>query len=154
MLDFADKVKELLDHIISEEHIELVEIEIKKKKRGHLLRVFIDKPGGVTLGDCENVSEQLGRLIEVEDVFPESYVLEVSSPGIDRPIKTERDFKRCIGRLVNITASERVEGKFGFVGEVLDVTYSSVLIKCESENSVLTEIPFSKISKAFIEIRF
>ena len=154
MFDFVDKVKELLNPIILEEGIELIEIAIKKKKKGHLLRVFIDKPGGVTLGDCENVSEQLGRLIEVEDVFPESYVLEVSSPGIDRPIKTQRDFERCVGKLVNITTFEKIEEKFNFKGEVLDVTDSGVLLKSEGKNLVSTEIPFSKISKAFIEIRF
>ncbi|OGL39624.1 MAG: hypothetical protein A2042_08360 [Candidatus Schekmanbacteria bacterium GWA2_38_11] len=153
MLDITEKVKELLSPIISEEGIELVEINVKKRKRGYLLRIFIDKQGGISINDCENVSEQLSRILDVEDIFPGSFILEVSSPGIDRPLKTPADFKRCLGRLVNISTCEAVEEKVSFIGKILEVTSDGVLLELEGEERSL-EIPFPIIAKASQEIRF
>jgi len=153
MLDLTEKVKELLDPIILEEGMELVEIQVKKRKNGHLLRIFIDKHGGIGINDCENISEQLSRILDVEDIFPGRYILEVSSPGLDRPLKTEKDFKRCIGRMVNISTSETIEEKNKFIGKVLDVTPWGVLLESEGGKKSFA-IPFAKISKASLEIRF
>lgn len=152
MLDFTEKVKELLEPILSYEGIELVDIEVKKQKNGHLLRIFIYKEGGIKLDDCENVSEQLSRILEVEDIFPGKYVLEVSSPGLDRPLKTQKDFKRCIGELVNVEIDED-EKKSRIFGKVIDVTDSSVVLETKKEKKSL-EISFEKILNASIEIRF
>ncbi|OGL41758.1 MAG: hypothetical protein A3C43_02730 [Candidatus Schekmanbacteria bacterium RIFCSPHIGHO2_02_FULL_38_11] len=152
MLDFTEKVKELLEPILLYEGIELVEIEVKKQKTGHLLKIFIDKEGGVKLDDCENVSEQLSRILDVEDIFQWKYVLEVSSPGIDRPLKTQKDFKRCMEKLVNVSIKEN-EKISRVVGKVVDVTDSSVVLETEKKRESL-EISFEKILKASIEIRF
>jgi len=152
MLDFTEKVKELLEPILLYEGIELVEIEVKKQKTGHLLKIFIDKEGGVKLDDCENVSEQLSRILDVEDIFQWKYVLEVSSPGIDRPLKTQKDFKRCMEKLVNVSIKEN-EKISRVVGKVVDVTDSSVVLETEEKKESL-EISFEKILKASIEIRF
>ena len=152
MIDFTEKVKELLDPILLYEGIELVDIQIKRQRNGHLLRIFIYKKSGVNLDDCENVSEQLSRVLEVDDIFPGRYVLEVSSPGLDRPLKTQKDFKRCIGELVNVEINED-EKKTSVTGKVVDVTDSSVLLEANKEKKSF-EISFEKIIKASIEIRF
>ena len=152
MIDFTEKVKELLEPILLYEGIELVDIEVKKQKNGHLLRIFIYKTGGINIDDCENVSEQLSRILEVEDIFPGKYLLEVSSPGLDRPLKTQKDFKRCIGELVNVEIDEDEKNKRIF-GKVIDVTDSSVVLAINKEKESF-EISFEKIVKASIEIRF
>ena len=153
MLDITEKVKELLSPIISELRIELVELSVKKKKKGHILRVFIDKQGGIAINDCENVSEQLSSILDVEDIFPGKFTLEVSSPGIDRPLKSSADFKRSLGRLVNVSTHEVFEGKVSFTGKISGVTSEGVLLELEGDNRSL-EIPFQIIVKASQEIRF
>src|SRR5688572_25516812 len=81
--------------IIEKEEFELVDIEYKKEGANWYLRLYIDKPGGITLDDCQKISNQLGDRLDEEDPIKGNYFLQVSSPGLDRPLKKERDFVRC-----------------------------------------------------------
>lgn len=101
-----EAIRHMALKVVESEHLELVDLEYKSGKARSLLRIFIDKPGGVTLDDCENVSRQLSALLDVEDIVKSAYVLEVSSPGLDRPFKTDRDYERSIGRYVRVHYSE------------------------------------------------
>jgi len=86
--------------------IELVEIQYHRRKGGRsILRVFIDKQGGVTIDDCERLSREIEAEMDVEDIIPESYILEVSSPGLDRPLRGIEDYMKNIGKLVNLSTS-------------------------------------------------
>jgi len=109
------ELQQLARSLIESEGIELVELEYKVGRSRSLLRILIDKKGGVTLGDCENISRQLGALLDVKDLLKQAYVLEVSSPGVDRLLKTDRDYERSLGRRIQIWLSgakpEQLTGK-------------------------------------------
>lgn len=113
--------------------VELVDVEYVKE-RDWYLRVFIDKPGGVMIDDCQELSERLAPLLDREDAIKEGYILEVSSPGLDRPLKKPRDFERAMGKVVDVSLYEPVDGKKlitgvlqGFDGE--SVTVEGVQVK-------------------------
>ena len=97
------EIEELTRKIAQSEGLELMDLEYKTGQARNLLRVFIDKDGGVTLSDCENISRQLSAVLDVNDLLKDAYVLEVSSPGLDRPLRTDHDYQRSVGRNVRIT---------------------------------------------------
>jgi ribosome maturation factor RimP len=97
-----DEIRQAARRMIESEGLELVDLEFKSGKSRSLLRIFIDKKGGVTLSDCENVSRQLSAFLDVKDWIRSAYVLEVSSPGLDRPFRTDRDYERAIHQLVRL----------------------------------------------------
>lgn len=106
-----DIVYELSKPIIDKHKFELVEIEYKKEGGDWYLRIYIDKEGGITIDDCQAVSEEVSDLLDKADPINNSYIFEVSSPGIERPIKTERDFEKAIGKLVEVKLFAPIDGK-------------------------------------------
>lgn len=144
----VEKVKQLVTPILEDEGIELVEIEFRPKGKRWLLRIYIDKEGGVNLGDCERVSRELGTLLDVEDVIDHPYNLEVSSPGLTRPLKSLDDFIRYKGRLCRIVTKKSINGRTDFLGEILSVKETEVEVK-EKVGPVV--IPFDIIKKAKLE---
>jgi ribosome maturation factor RimP len=116
------QIEQLARKIAESEGLELKDLEYKTGQSRSLLRIFIDKNGGVTLTDCENVSRQLSAVLDVNDLVKEAYVLEVSSPGMDRPFRTDQDYQRSIGRTVRISYED--DGKIlqlmGLLKEVDD----------------------------------
>ena len=116
------------------------------------MRYFIDKPGGVTLQDCQAASRQLGVELDVEDLIPEHYTLEVSSPGLDRPLRTEAEFLRFLGKLVVIHALQPVDGRRHFKG-VLDSLIEGIVTIVDSDGRSW-RIPMGNISKARLEVQF
>ncbi len=134
--------------------IELVELEYRKEGQGMMLRLYIDKPGGITLDDCADVSRELSEILDVEDVIHAHYNLEVSSPGLNRPLKKESDYLRYAGRLVKIRTFETVADDAGnkrktFLGELLGLEGGVVSIKLTEGQSAA--IPLEKIAKANLE---
>jgi len=103
-----------------EETIELVDVEFVKEGPDYFLRVFIDKPGGVTINDCETLSRQLDARLDEHDWIKEHYYLEVSSPGLDRPLKKETDYKRNLGKLVEVKLYQPMNGQKQFEGILID----------------------------------
>jgi ribosome maturation factor RimP len=100
------EIEQLARKITESEGLELMDLEYKTGQSRSLLRIFIDKNGGVTLHDCENVSRQLSAVLDVNDLVKGAYVLEVSSPGVDRPLRTDHDYQRSVGRTVRISYEE------------------------------------------------
>jgi len=145
-------VKEELGFILPNLNLSLEDIEFKKEGGRWLLQVIIDKPGGVRLDDCEDVNRQLGDRLDVIDVIPDSYTLEVSSPGLERPLKTDSDFSRFAGEWVKIRCFVPVEGQKHFAGKLLGMEAGKV--KVELENNKQVEIPRDMISKANLWFRF
>ena len=109
MSDF-EKTKALIEKIVSSEGLELVEVEIKGSLNRRIIRIFIDKPEGITHADCERISHQVGAELDIEDLIPGSYTLEVSSPGLTRKLQSKEDFLKFRGRLVKIQTHQPVEG--------------------------------------------
>ncbi|MDD4569040.1 MAG: ribosome maturation factor RimP [Tepidanaerobacteraceae bacterium] len=129
---------------------ELVDVEFVKETEHRYLRYYIDKPGGVTLDDCQSVSIEVSRLLDIADPISDSYILEVSSPGIERPIKKDEDFLRYIGSYVEIKTFQKIEGKKIFTGILKD--FSNNLITIENGKNYI--IPKAKISSAKLKFRW
>lgn len=134
--------------------IELVELEYRKEGHGMVLRLYIDKPDGITLDDCADVSRELSELLDVEEVISAHYNLEVSSPGLNRPLKKESDYVRYAGRLVKIKTFDMVADDAGnqrktFLGELLGFSDGVVSMKLSEGQSAA--IPLDKIAKANLE---
>lgn len=144
-------VKELAIPILEREALELVDIEFKREVRGWVLRIYIDKEGGVSLNDCTLVSQQLGDVLDVEDPIDTPYILEVSSPGLTRPLKGTKDYQRYIGRLVKIKTYKEIYGKKVFIGELLGLKEGIVNIKIDKK---VYEIPYGLIASAHLEVDF
>jgi len=147
------KVHQLACNAAEGEGLEVVGTQILGSGRRLLLRVLVDKTGGVTIGDCERMSRSLEALLDVEDPIKGPYVLEVSSPGIDRPLITQRDFENNIGRLARIVTTGKIDGQTFFIGRIADVGEGWVRIKAEAKTGEKDLfIPFGIISKAQLEI--
>jgi len=159
------ELKEIISNYAVEvsetEGVEVIDIEVHPGGKGLVVTVFIDKNGGVTVKDCENFSRSLEAILDIEDPIKSSYILQVSSPGIDRPLKGKRDFLRNIGKKVKITTKEKISDKTFFIGKIIDVGDDWVRIEIQetdkkgrkkSERGELLFIPLNKILKAQIYI--
>lgn len=152
--DVVSRVEKIALPLVSSLGLELVDLEYKREGRGMVLRLFIDREGGVTLDDCADVSRELSELLDVEDVIPGHYSLEVSSPGLDRPLRKEADFVRSRGRLVKIRTYDLLPDDKGnprktFLGELLGLEEGVVKIHLKEGQSA--SIPLEKIAKANLE---
>lgn len=121
-----DVVYELSKPVVDRHNFELVEVEYKKEGGEWYLRIYIDKEGGITIDDCQAVSEEVSDLLDQADPIENSYIFEVSSPGIDRPLKTERDFEKAMGRLVEVKLFAPQDGKKVIEGDLAGFSEDSV----------------------------
>ncbi len=144
----AEKIKEVLTPILQEDGLELVEIEFRPSGKRWLLRIFIDKEGGVTIDDCVHVSRELGRVLDVEDIVEHAFTLEVSSPGLTRPLKGIGDFERFKGRSCRIVTRETIDDRNQFEGEIVDV--QGDLVEIKGKLGIFT-IPICAIKKAHLD---
>jgi ribosome maturation factor RimP len=141
-----DQIRGTAEALLKAEGMELIDLEFRKEGRGWVLRIYMDKPGGVTLDDCADISRQLGDILEVEELVPHSYTLEVSSPGLDRPLKNERDFIKSLGKLIQLSTNIPYQGQTFFKGILLDYQTSGCLRLAEPKK--ILEIPVGSIIKA------
>ncbi len=147
-----EKVKKFVIPILEEKGLELIDLEFVRDQRGWTLRIFIDYPaGGVTINDCEWVSDRLGTILDIEDFIPISYILEISSPGLDRPLKTKKDFERNLSKVVKISTFKPQENQRNFKGEILGVGEDFVKIFDVSRNDEVN-IKFDNIKKAKLDL--
>ena len=149
-LSTTQSVTQLIEPVLREENLELMEVEFKRLGKKWFLRVFIDKESGITLEDCQRTSRLIEDMIEVEDIIGASYVLEVSSPGLDRPLKTERDFLKFKNKEIKVYTFSPVENKKHFSGIIRD--FRNKVLYLEIAGKVL-EIPKERISKAQLVIK-
>ncbi|HOC44972.1 MAG: ribosome maturation factor RimP [Syntrophorhabdaceae bacterium] len=143
-----EKIETIVAPILEERLLELVEVEFRPSGKRWLLRIYIDKEGGVTIDDCEYVSRELSRVLDVEDPIEHPYTLEVSSPGLTRALKKLSDFVRYKGRKCRIITGQEVEGRHEFVGKIVDTTGEDVLVQ---EKIDMFTIPICAIKKAHLE---
>ncbi len=134
-----------VEGILAEGELELVDVEYKKEQQGWVLRVFLDKPGGINIEDCQQVSRLLDEKLDLEDPIPGAYSLEVSSPGIERPLTKARDYERFAGRLAEIRTYSGLYGRKRFQGVLQGLQGEKVLMDFEGET---IEIPLQLIAKA------
>lgn len=137
--------------VIEANNLELVDVEYVKEGSDYYLRIYADKEGGITIGDCEIVNRALGDLLDAEDYIGDAYILEVSSPGLTRPLKKENDFKRSIGKVVEIKTYTKINGVKEFEGELTAYDENSVTIILENEEELkISRKDISMIRLAFI----
>jgi ribosome maturation factor RimP len=147
--EIIDRVHEIASPLLSDGGMELVDIEYRREARGWVLRLYIDREGGVTLNDCTRVSGELGRILDVEDFILNPYTLEVSSPGLDRPLKKEEDFIKYRGRLIKVKTSHPIGVRRQFKGRLLGLSEGRIEIEADGE---VFRIPLSDVAKANLEI--
>lgn len=153
-------IQALLEPILADFGLECVDLEYKREGQGNVLRIFIDKPGGVSLDDCISVSREFGAVLEVEDLIKSSYRLEVSSPGLDRPLKKAEDFERFSGQMVKIKTAimldpdQRGHTRKTFKGTLLGCSDGGVRILQSDKPGGEIVLPLAEISKAHLEPEF
>ena len=155
--DIASRIAEIAEPLVASLGLELVEIEYKREGRAMVLRLFVDREGGVTLDDCAKVSRELSEILDVEDFVRDHYTLEVSSPGLNRPLTRESDYMRFKGRLVKVRTFELLPDDAGnqrktFTGELLGLDNGIVRLKLKEGQSA--GIPLGKVAKANLEFEF
>ncbi len=150
-MDLIQNISDKAERIAGANGLDLVDVELFRAGRRRILRVYIGKQEGVSVEDCAKVSRDLGVLLDAENVMEDdSYVLEVSSPGLDRPFKTLKDFRRNLGRFVRISTREPVEGKRLLVGKLEEASETSVTLDADGSPR---SIPMDLILQAKVDIR-
>ena len=155
--DICERIRSLAEPIVLSMQLELVEIEFKRTGREAVLRLFIDKDGGVMLDDCAELSRELSLILDVEDFIPCEYNLEVSSPGLDRPLKTPADYDRFAGRLVKVRTYEQFPDDAGnkrktFLGHLEGLKDGVVILKLTEGQTA--SIPLERVAKSNLEFEF
>jgi ribosome maturation factor RimP len=150
-MDIRESVIKLLEPILVSYGAELVDAEYQRERGGWILRIYLDKEGGITLNDCSQISGEVGELIDVNGLINHPYTLEVSSPGLNRPLKREKDFIHSIGKLVKVRTKEAIDGQKNFVGELLHYSGDKIILGIEGKEKI---IPFHAVLKANLEYQF
>jgi ribosome maturation factor RimP len=145
----AERVREIAEQAAIDHGVELVHAEVAGPEGHSVLRLFIDKPGGVTHDDCSSVSRQMSTVLDVEDFFHSAYVLEVSSPGIERGLYKRADYERFTGSLAKIKSRTAVNGQRNFRGRILGLEADKVIV--DDRTSGRVEIPLDGVVKANLE---
>jgi ribosome maturation factor RimP len=153
MTQLAEQVEQQIRRIVESEGLELVHIDYNTQGRGFLLRVDIDKDGGVTVEDCSLISQQLSTWLDVEDPIPGEFELQVSSPGLDRKFYRQSDYEKFTGRLVRVKTSKPVRGLHVIVGHLLSFDGQTVVVadpKMKKDREYA--IPFPDIKETRLEV--
>ncbi|MGN8630945.1 ribosome maturation factor RimP [Blautia sp. HCP3S3_G3] len=145
--EYEQRAEALLTPIVDANGFELVDVEYVKEAGEWYLRGYIDKPGGITVNDCETVSRAFSDKLDEEDFIDESYIMEISSPGLDRPLKKEKDFVRSMGKLIEIRTYRPIEKQKEFCGVLTAYDSNSVTIDEDG-----TERTFDKKEIALIRL--
>jgi ribosome maturation factor RimP len=128
MSELPERVEQQIEKVVTSEGMELVHIEYRKQGRTWLLRVDIDKEGGVTLDDCQLISQQISTYLDVDDVVPGEYELQVSSPGLDRKFYRDSDYRKFLGRLVRVKTSAAIRGLHVIVGRLKEFDGQTIVV--------------------------
>ena len=152
MYEVGDRVRELCRGGVEALGFELVDVELAGGGRSPTLRVYIDSPVGITVDNCADVSRQLSAIFDVEDPLPGSYTLEVSSPGLDRPLVTPEDFRKRLGSTVKLKLRRPDEtGRRNFTGSLMEATDDGVVVEVDAERFSL---PYAAIERARLVPKF
>ena len=137
--------------VLEELGFELVEVQYRREQNGWILRLSIDKQDGISLGDCAAVSREISQLLDIEDFIDQAYNLEVSSPGLNRSLKSMAEFERFVGRLAKIKTTEPIAGEHVFIGKINKAEGESILLMVGTKE---VTILFSQVAKARLEVEF
>jgi ribosome maturation factor RimP len=148
------RVKAVAERVTQGRGFELVDLELKRGRDGQVLRLFVDKEGGIGLDDLQSVSEEVSAVLDAEDPIASAYTLEVSSPGLDRPLKKEADYHKAVGKLVKIASYEPVDGRRHWTGRLSGLEGGVLRVTLEKEGGTVASIPLEKVSHGRLEVEF
>jgi ribosome maturation factor RimP len=149
---YEAKTEQLIQPLLDENHFELVDVEYVKEGSDWYLRVYIDKEGGITVNDCELISRAFNEILDREDYIPDQYIFEVSSPGLLRPLKKERDYARSIGKLIDVKLYKAMDKQKEFTGILKEYDNESVTITLDhGEDKTFKKTELAMIRLAFCD---
>ena len=153
------QIRAIAERVARSRGLEIWDIQSRRETTGHVVRVFIDRPGpaatseeSVSILDCEQVNREISMILDVEDPLPFAYTLEVSSPGLDRPLRETADYGRFAGRLAKVVVREAVDNQKAFEGRLRGVDNGDVLL--EAPNGRLHRLPLRLITRGRLEVEF
>jgi len=154
-----DTIRTIAERVAQARGLEVWDIQSRRETTGHVVRVFIDRPGpaatpdeSVSVEDCAEVNRELSTILDVEDPLPFAYTLEVSSPGLNRPLRSDGDYMRFAGRLAKIVVSQAVDNQKAFEGRLRGVENDAVLL--EAPNGRMHRLPLRLITRGRLEVEF
>jgi len=154
-----ERIRAIAERVAASRGLEVWDIQSRREASGHVVRVFIDRPGpaatpeeSVSIDDCEQVNREIGTILDVEDPLPFTYTLEVSSPGLDRPLRNVRDYERFAGRLAKLVVKEAVDNQKAFEGRLRGMEHGDVLL--EAPNGRMHRLPLDLIARGRLEVEF
>ena len=149
-----DSIRAVAERVTAGRGFELVDVETRREKGGHLVRLFVDAAGGIGLAELQSVSEEVSAILDAQDPIASSYTLEVSSPGLDRPLKTASDYEKAVGKLVKLSSYELVDGRRQWMGRLTGIEDGVLCVTLLKEASKVALIPMDKISHGRLEVEF
>ena len=154
-----EHIRAIAERVAASRGLTIWQIQSRRELSGHVVRVFIDRPGpaatpeeSVSIEDCEQVNREMSTILDVEDPLPFAYTLEVSSPGLDRPLRGEDDYRRFAGRLAKVVVSEAVDNQKAFEGRLRGLDSGEVLL--EGPNGRMHRLPLRLITRGKLEVEF
>ena len=154
-----DTIRAIAERVAQARGLEVWDIQSRRETTGHVVRVFIDRPGpaatpdeSVSVEDCAEVNRELSTILDVEDPLPFAYTLEVSSPGLNRPLRSDGDYMRFAGRLAKVVVSEAVDNQKAFEGRLRGVEDEAVVL--EAPNGRVHRLPLKLITRGRLEVEF
>ena len=149
----VERVRSAARRVTADRGFELVDVEVKRAAGGQLVRLYVDKPGGIGLDDLQSVSEEVSAILDAEDPIEGHYTLEVSSPGLDRPLRSEEDYRRFAGRLAKLSSYEPVDGRRHWTGRIASCEDGVVTLELEKGQGE-AQVPLAKVSHGRLEVEF
>ncbi len=154
-----EHIRAIAKRVAGDRGLEIFDVQIRRESIGQVLRVFLDRPGpsatpedSVSIEDCEYVSREMGAILDVEDVLAGRYTLEVSSPGLDRPLRHADDYRRFAGRLAKVVVAEPVDNQTAFAGRLRGVEDEAVVL--EAQGGRLHHLPLRLITRGRLDVEF
>jgi len=159
MTDVVDRIRAIAERVAAGYGLEIFDVQFRREAPGMVLRVQIDRPGpaataedSVSVDDCANVSRDLSAILDVEDVVPAAYTLEVSSPGLDRPLRRVDDYARFAGRRARLVTREKVDGQTFFLGRLAGIDGDTILL--DGDDRKRHRLPLGAVTRANLEVDF
>jgi ribosome maturation factor RimP len=162
MADVVEQVRSIASRVAGSYGLEIFDVQFRRESGGMVLRIQIDRPGSaakaeesVSVQDCANVSRDLSAVLDVEDVVPSAYILEVSSPGLDRPLRGAADYRRFAGRRAKLVMRERIDGQTFFKGALAGVEEGAApAVLIDGDDGRRHRVPIDVITRANLEVEF
>ncbi len=149
--DYEAKTEQLIAPVIAANNVELFDVDYIKEGQDWYLRVYIDKEGGVTIDDCQAVSRAFNEILDKENYIADQYIFEVSSPGLTRPLKKEKDYEKSIGRLIDIRLYKPVNGRKEYTGVLKEYNKDTVTIEADEELVSIERNNLAMIRWAYVD---